>query len=82
MKTIVSKTSENVLNFVCSTSDSDFCGDRVYMKGIDFTVKMLNVDYTLEELKELVPTARAFPIIFEDDNYVGTLSDLKQYVSK
>ena len=52
------------------------------MKGIDFTVKMLNVDYTLEELKDLVPTARAFPIIFEDDNYVGTLSDLKQYVNK
>ena len=60
------------------------CGyqDVEVVKGIDFTVKMLNVDYTLEELKDLVPTARAFPIIFEDDNYVGTLSDLKQYVSK
>ncbi len=65
-----------------SCSQCDQAKMLLSMKGIDFTVKMLNVDYTLEELKELVPTARAFPIIFEDDNYVGTLSDLKQYVSK
>ena len=65
-----------------SCSQCDQAKMLLSMKGIDFTVKMLNVDYTLEELKDLVPTARAFPIIFEDDNYVGTLSDLKQYVSK
>ena len=65
-----------------SCSQCDQAKMLLSMKGIDFTVKMLNVDYTLEELKDLVPTARAFPIIFEDDNYVGTLSDLKQYVNK
>ena len=65
-----------------SCSQCDQAKMLLSMKGIDFTVKMLNVDYTLEELKDLVPTARAFPIIFEDDNYVGTLSDLKQYISK
>lgn len=65
-----------------SCSQCDQAKMLLSMKGIEFTVKMLNVDYTLEEIKSLVPTARAFPIIFEDDVYLGTLSDLKQHVSK
>lgn len=65
-----------------SCSQCDQAKMLLNMKSIEFTVKMLNIDYTLEELKELVPTARAFPIIFKDDVYLGSLNELKQYVSK
>lgn len=51
------------------------------MKGIEFTSKVLDVDYTLEELKELVPTARNFPVIFIDDKFIGGYNELRTSIS-
>ena len=48
------------------------------MKAIEYTVKKLDVDFSLEELKELVPTAKTFPIVFINNEYVGSYNELKQ----
>ena len=48
------------------------------MKGVDFEIKKLDVDYTTEDVLALVPQARSFPLIFKDGEYLGGLVDLKQ----
>ena len=48
------------------------------MKGVEFEVKKLDVDYTKEDILTLVPQARSFPLIFKDGEYLGGLVDLKQ----
>ena len=48
------------------------------MKSVEYTVKKLNTDFSLEELKELVPTAKTFPIVFIDNEYKGSYNELKQ----
>lgn len=48
------------------------------MKGVDFEIKNLDVDYTKEDVLALVPQARSFPLIFKDGEYLGGLVDLKQ----
>lgn len=71
MKTIVSKTSENVLNFVCSTSDSDFCGDRVYMKGIDFTRFLKNPVFIYNHQKDNLPIGKFLKLEIVGDKLIG-----------
>jgi glutaredoxin 3 len=51
------------------------------MKGQEYTVKKLDEDFTQEELKALFPTARSFPIIVINGNYIGGYSELKQKLS-
>ena len=48
------------------------------MKGVEFEVKKLDVDYTKEDILTLVPQARSFPLIFKDGEYLGGLVELKQ----
>lgn len=48
------------------------------MKGVDFEIKKLGIDYTKEDVLALVPQARSFPLIFKDGEYLGGLVDLKQ----
>lgn len=65
---------------IYSKENCDFCNKSkmlLNMKGITFTNLMLDVDYTLEQLKELVPSARTFPIIFIDDIYIGGYNELR-----
>lgn len=52
------------------------------MKGIEFTTKVLDVDYTSEELKELVPTARTFPVIFNEDEFIGGYNELRIFLNR
>ena len=51
------------------------------MKGQEYTVKKLDEDFTQEELKALFPTARSFPIIVINGNYIGGYNELKQELS-
>lgn len=51
------------------------------MKGIEYQVKMLDVDYTREDLQALVPSARMFPVIFKGEDVVGSLNELKALLS-
>lgn len=47
-------------------------------KGLDFEYKMLDADYTAEELFEKVPNARTFPQIFIDGNSIGGFQELQK----
>jgi glutaredoxin 3 len=51
-------------------------------KGIKFEERKIGDGYTKEELLEAVPTARAVPQIFINDEYVGSLTELKSYLEK
>lgn len=50
-------------------------------KNKEFTVKMLGVDYTREELQELAPGRTSMPIIFQDGKLIGGLMDLKALIN-
>ena len=52
------------------------------LKGIQFEERKIGDGYTKEELLEAVPTARAVPQIFINEQYVGSLTELKSYLEK
>ena len=47
-------------------------------KGLEYEYKMLDADYTAEELFEKVPNAKTFPQIFIDDKSIGGYTDLEK----
>ena len=59
------------------------------MKGVDYVVKTLDVDYTRDELMHISPKARSFPIItvkvkydgVEMEEYIGGLTELKEVLA-
>ena len=52
------------------------------MKGAEFNVLKLGVDYEKEDILKINPSARSFPLIIKGDEYIGTLQDLKLYLSE
>lgn len=40
-------------------------------KNLPYTEYKLNVDFTREELLELFPTAKTFPVVVVDDKFIG-----------
>lgn len=63
-----------------SCSQCDQAKMLLKMKGLDFTTKMLDLDFTAEELKEKYPTARMFPVVFIDGSFIGSLKELKERI--
>jgi glutaredoxin 3 len=51
-------------------------------KGIQFEERKIGDGYTKEELLEAVPTARAVPQIFINEEYVGSLTELRTYLER
>ena len=59
------------------------------MKGVDYVVKTLDVDYTRDELMHVFPKARSFPVItakvkydgVEMEEYIGGLTELKEVLA-
>ena len=59
------------------------------MKGVDYVVKTLDIDYTRGELMHVSPKARSFPIIavkvkydgVEMEEYIGGLTELKEVLA-
>ena len=49
-------------------------------KGLDYTYKMLDADFTAEELFEKAPNARTFPQIRIGDKHVGGYDQFKDEV--
>ena len=47
-------------------------------KGLDYEYKMLDADYTAEELFEKDPNAKTFPQIFINDEPIGGYTDLEK----
>lgn len=58
-------------------SNCDQAKALLRQKGIPFEEKKIGDGYTKEELLEAVPTARAVPQIFIDDELVGGFTELK-----
>ena len=47
------------------------------MKGIDVEIKMLDKDFTRDEILTLAPNTRSFPVVFKDGELLGGLEQLK-----
>ena len=52
------------------------------MKQLPFVYKQLGVDYTLQELLEVSPTARTFPVILKDEELIGGFANLCEYLNQ
>lgn len=50
------------------------------MKGVEFEVKKLGIDYELEYLKHKAPEQKQFPILFKGDDLIGGLVELKKFI--
>jgi glutaredoxin len=50
-------------------------------KGIAFEEKKIGDGYTKEDLLEAIPTARAVPQIFLDEELIGGFNELKNHLS-
>ena len=59
------------------------------MKGVEFEVKKLDVDYTRDKLVHISPKARSFPVVtvkvkydgVEMEEYIGGLTELKEVLA-
>ena len=52
------------------------------MKQLPFVYKQLGKDYTLQELLEVSPTSRTFPVILKGEELIGGYSDLCEYLNQ
>ena len=50
------------------------------MKGLDVTVKKLGVDFDMQKLLELFPTARTFPQLIVDEEAIGGYTEFAELV--
>lgn len=50
------------------------------LKGLTYQVKKLGVEFTREDLFEISPKARSYPVILKDGELLGTLLDLKSHL--
>ena len=50
--------------------------------GISYEYLSLGRDYQLSEFMSIKEGHRSFPLITKDDEYIGTLQDLKEYLNK
>lgn len=51
------------------------------IKGVEFTVKMLDTDFVKEDLIHISPKARSFPVITLNNEYIGGLNSLQQLLN-
>ena len=63
-------------------ANCDRATDLLNLHGKLFVIKTLDVDYTTEELKKMVPGARSLPQIFHNATYVGGITQLRQYITR
>ena len=50
--------------------------------GVSYEYLSLGKDYQLSEFMSIKEGYRSFPLITKDDEYIGTLQDLKLYLSE
>lgn len=55
---------------------------KLYVKSKELTYeeRLLGDEWTVEQLREVVPNAKSVPQVFIDDEYVGGLKELKQRI--
>ena len=55
----------------------DLAKNLCKQKNVKFEYKQLDTDYSIDELIELSPQpVRSVPVIFEDNDYLGTVKNL------
>ena len=52
------------------------------MKQLPFVYKQLGADYTLQELLEVSPTSRTFPVIVKGGEVIGGFNNLCEYLNQ
>lgn len=68
---------------VWSKNSCPFCDQAKNLlksKGIEFEERNINKDWTKEQLLEAVPTARAVPQIFINNELIGGFTELKKHL--
>ena len=50
--------------------------------NITFEEKILNINFTREQLQEMYPTAKSFPVIVIDGFYIGGYNQLAQRLNE
>jgi len=61
----------------CETSKS-----LLELKGIEYNELMLDVDITVDQLKQLVPGAKSVPQIMDNEIYIGGYKELTEYLDR
>jgi glutaredoxin len=56
--------------------------DLAERKGLDYIYLTLDVNYTREDLMELVPNARTVPQIFVNETLIGGYNDFETFVNQ
>lgn len=67
---------------IWSKIDCPFCVKakaELTSRDIEYEERILGIDWSKEQLLEMVPNARTVPQIFLDGNYIGGYNDLMSY---
>ena len=56
--------------------------DLLTMEQLPFEYKQLGTHYNLDELMELFPDARTFPMIVKDGEVIGGFNNLVEYLKQ
>lgn len=70
---------------IWSKPDCPYCSrakNVLRSNNVQFTEKMLNRDFTREQLLETYPTARSFPVIALDGFYIGGYTQLVEKLNE
>jgi glutaredoxin len=70
---------------VWSKDNCTFCDQAkalLEQRNIEYEEKKIGHGYTREDLLEAVPTARAVPQIFVNNNHVGGFTELRKYIEE
>lgn len=51
-------------------------------ENLDYEYKLLDADYTAEELFKLVPEAKSFPQVFINDKPIGGFTELQKLIQQ
>lgn len=72
----------NMKAIIWSTPTCSYCKSakaELTKRGIEFEERIIGVEWTKEQLQEVVPNARTVPQIFIDEIYVGGYTELMSY---
>ena len=50
------------------------------VKGIEHEITVVGEDITKEQLLEMFPNARTFPVVLDDNTYIGGFAELRNWV--
>jgi len=72
------------MNFeIYSKDNCGYCDMAISLakhKGLPHTIKKLDKDFTREQLLEQFPTARSFPVVVLNGEFIGGFNEFKEKV--